>query len=97
MLIFAMRRVTSIEDKQAWMREQHSPVSPPDAAPVERHYTVADVAAIWSLSDDMVRRIFEREPGVLVLGGSGSGTRRYRTLRIPASVVQRVHRRLSNV
>jgi hypothetical protein len=89
--------VVSLEQKQAWMREKHSAPADQSTKPTERHYTVAEVAAMWSLSDDAVRKIFEGEPGVLVLGGSIPGTRRYRTLRIPASVLHRVHKRLTNV
>lgn len=64
-----------------------------------RHYSVAEIAALWKLSDDAVRSIFEKEPGVLVIGDDRStrGKRRYVTLRIPEYVVERVHRRLSKV
>ena len=63
----------------------------------QRHYSVAEIAALWSLSSDAVRRVFEREPGVLLIGSDGrDGKRRYRTLRIPEAVMERVHRRLSN-
>ncbi len=62
---------------------------------LERHYTVEEVAAAWHLSRDAVRRIFDGEPGVLVIENhSAFRKRRYRTFRIPASVAQRVHRRL---
>jgi transcriptional regulator GlxA family with amidase domain len=58
----------------------------------ERHYTVAEIAALWNLSKDTVRRMFQNEPGVLVLGGHSSGRkRRYATLRIPHFVLERVH------
>ena len=58
---------------------------------------MAEVAELWNLSPDVVRKLFEREPGVLVLGDHGSRSkRRYTTLRIPQSVVERVHRRLCN-
>jgi len=69
--------------------EQH-----PDFA--KRHYSVAEIAFLWNLSSDKVRRLFEAEPGVLVLGGAQSryGRRRHRTLRIPESVAERVYRRL---
>ena len=65
----------------------------------ERHYSVAEIAVLWSLSTDAVRSLFAREHGVMVLGGDASTPtkRRYRTLRIPESVVQRVHQRLTNV
>lgn len=62
----------------------------------ERHYTVAEIAAMWNLSKDAVRRMFQNEPGVLVLGGRSKGRkRRYTTLRIPQSVLERVHRQYS--
>ena len=65
----------------------------------ERHYTVDDIAKCWQLSRDKVQRIFQNEPGVVVIEGDGAshGKRRHRTLRIPASVAERVHRRLSVV
>jgi hypothetical protein len=63
----------------------------------ERHYTVAEIGGILSLSHDAVRKIFEREPGVLVLGNAGSRSKRgYHMLRIPESVMKRVYRRLCN-
>jgi hypothetical protein len=65
----------------------------------ERHYSVAEIASMWNLSKDAVRRIFESEPGVLVLGDTSPRRRKrpYRTLRIPQSVVERVHSRCSLV
>lgn len=65
----------------------------------ERHYSVAEIAVMWSLSADAVRRLFEHEPGVLVLGGESRSRhkRRYITLRIPESVVARVHKRMATV
>ena len=63
----------------------------------EPHYTAKELAELWNLSADVVRRLFEREAGVLVLAnGSPRGKRRYTTLRIPAAVAQRVHQRLLN-
>jgi hypothetical protein len=64
---------------------------------VLRHYTVAEIASLWNLSDDAVRNIFEKEPGVLVIGDQRTSIRkrRYMTLRIPADVLELVHRRLS--
>jgi hypothetical protein len=97
----AARDGINLEQKQAWMRDKHSGAmaSIPSASIfTERHYTVAEIATMWNLSQDAVRRIFESEPGVLVIGGqTSSQVRRYRTLRIPESVLQRIHRRLANV
>jgi hypothetical protein len=67
-----------------------------NVVPAERHYAVIEVAEMWHLSPDKVREIFEREPGVLVIGDPNPRhKRRYRTLRIPESVITRVHTRLS--
>lgn len=65
---------------------------------MDEHYTPDEIGQLWKLSPDTVRRLFESEPGVLVIESShGIGRkRRYRTLRIPAAVVERVHRRLQN-
>jgi hypothetical protein len=66
---------------------------------VQRHFDIAEIAQRWNLSPDTIRRLFENEPGVLILGETRSrrGKRRYLTLRIPESVLARVHRRLSRV
>jgi hypothetical protein len=63
----------------------------------EPHYTVAEVAEMWNYSRQTVQEIFRNEPGVLVRGEPRPkyGRRRgYVTLRIPQSVLERVHRRL---
>lgn len=60
----------------------------------ERHYSVDELASIWGVSDDFVRRLFLHEPGVVLFFKHRPGKRTYRTVRIPESVAQRVHRRL---
>jgi hypothetical protein len=63
----------------------------------ERHFSVAEIAATWNLSREVIRRIFEKEPGVLVIGNDSTRCKRgYHTLRIPESVMERVHRKFSN-
>ena len=62
---------------------------------VERHYSVGELAKLWSLSEKTIRRMFENEPGVLQWGSQETRFKRgYTTLRIPESVMLRVHRRL---
>lgn len=70
-----------------------------EARAFERHFSPAQVGELWNLSADTVRHLFENEPGVLVIGNTEprSGKRGYKTLRIPAQVVERVHRRLIKV
>lgn len=60
----------------------------------ERHYSIDELASIWGVSDDFVRRLFLHEPGVVVFFKHRPGKRTYRTVRIPESVARRVHRRL---
>jgi hypothetical protein len=56
-------------------------------------YTTRELARLWQLSENSIRRLFQDEPGVFVLGCSNPrGKRGYCTLRIPAEIVARVWR-----
>src|SRR5262245_16335302 len=60
----------------------------------EKHFTVKELAQILAMSPAAVRRLYANEPGVLRFGAERRGhTRDYVTLRIPASVAERVYRR----
>jgi hypothetical protein len=62
----------------------------------EKHYTVSELAKLWSLSDDKVRDLFRDRPGVLKLASPETLKKRgYVCLRIPESVANRVHQQLS--
>jgi hypothetical protein len=75
--------------------QQPSSESPNGDVGVERHYSVAELARLWGLSARTIRRMFENEPGVLQWGNSETRFKRsYVTLRIPETVVLRVHRQL---
>jgi hypothetical protein len=66
----------------------------PDKA-MEKHYSLEQIGELWGLSVRTIRKMFENEPGIIVFGNTGSlKKRRYLTLRIPESVLLRVHRRL---
>ena len=65
-----------------------------DTAHLERHLSVDELAELWAMSEDFVRRLFLHEPGVVVFYRQRPGRRVYRTLRIPESVALRVHRRM---
>jgi hypothetical protein len=71
-----------------------SPLAPIDLAS-EKHYSVIEIAKLWALSEKTVRKIFEREPGVIHWGTDERLHKRaYRTLRVPETVLHRVHRKL---
>jgi hypothetical protein len=62
----------------------------------EKHFTPAELAELWGVSVQTIRDLFKSEDGVLKIGSAGTRKRRaYKTLRIPHSVAERVHTRLS--
>ena len=62
----------------------------------EKHYTVPEISKMWSVSVDLVRDTFADEPGVLKWHRPATKTKRaYSLLRVPESVLTRVHRRLT--
>ena len=61
----------------------------------EKHYSVVELAKLWALSERTIRWMVESEPGVLCWGSSERRFKvGYKTLRIPETVMLRVHRRL---
>jgi hypothetical protein len=63
---------------------------------VEKHFTPSDLAKAWGVSSETIRQLFRDEPGVIKLGDRGTKYKRsYLTLRIPQSVAERVHQRIS--
>jgi hypothetical protein len=63
----------------------------------EKHYTPDDLASLWGVSAETVRNIFRKEPGVLRVTQPNEKKRKYVLTRIPHSVAERVHKRLSAV
>ena len=59
----------------------------------EPHYTVQQLASFWGLSAEFVRQLVAKEPGVTEWVRQQPGRRRYRVLRVPRSVAERVYRR----
>jgi hypothetical protein len=76
--------------------QEWQPIAGSDIPGAERHYTPQQVAQSWGLGVDKIREIFENEPGVMAMGDPNpKHKRRYITMRIPESVLARVHRRLT--
>ncbi len=94
-----MTTTSTLAGRQQAMRERHgrgASIPEPELVSLDftqRHYSVGEVAGMWNLSSDAVRRLFEHEPGVLTLTGGGSKRNSYKTLRMPEHVVGRVYRR----
>jgi len=59
-------------------------------------YTVAEVSALTGFSERTVTRMFEAERGVLILERPETmHKRRYRSIRIPRAVFERVVRKIT--
>jgi len=57
---------------------------------------VREVAAMTGLSRDTITRMFQTEPGVIVINRpSANHKRRYRSIRIPRAVYERVLRKVT--
>jgi len=64
---------------------------------LQETFTVAQIASLWQLSTDTIKRMFEGEPGVQALGNKNPrGKRKRITLRIPRAVMERVKKKFSN-
>jgi hypothetical protein len=66
---------------------------------IEKHFSPQEVAVLWGMSVRSVVRMFETEPGVIRISMPrrlGSSQSMRATLRIPASVVNRMHDYLSS-
>jgi hypothetical protein len=74
------------------MQREHEEVVP---LALEKHYSVAEIAELWAVNYKTVRKIFEAEKGILSWGRPERGAKRgYVSMRIPQSVMIRVHERL---
>ena len=66
---------------------------------LEKHFSPQELGEAWDISDTKVRRMFQNEPGVLLIGEPSRRLgrklkRSYFTMRIPESVAIRVYKRL---
>ena len=62
----------------------------------ERHFKPDELAELWGVSGDLIRRLFRDMPGVLVIDRPEKMHKRgYCSMRIPESVAKRVYERLS--
>ena len=69
----------------------------PGSAAAEQHYTPAEVGKLWGFSAQAMIRLFENEPGVVVLGARTprNGKQRRMFLRISKSIMERKHEELA--
>jgi hypothetical protein len=76
---------------------EQTSVQPPPSAAFERHFSVQEIAKMWDLGVDLIRRLFANEEGVVRIAHPETLHKcGYCTLRIPESVAHRVHRKLTH-
>jgi AraC-like DNA-binding protein len=74
-----------------------NPAEPKAMSALEQHYTLAQVAQAWRVSEKTVRRMFQDKPGVLAISLPCLLPKHARrraprtTLRIPASLLELAH------
>ena len=60
----------------------------------ERHYRISDLARLWSLGRERVRKLVKDDPGVVKIR---MGRKKAHTIySVPESAAQRIHTRLLN-
>ncbi len=66
-----------------------------DSLASEQYFTAKQLSENWAVSAMTIYRLFENEPGVLILGPDETmNKRKKKSMRIPKSVAERVHERL---
>jgi len=63
-----------------------------DASFAEKHYRVGDLAELWSLGRETVRKLVKDDPGVIKIRQGRKKT--HTTYSIPESAARRIHTRL---
>jgi predicted transcriptional regulator len=56
---------------------------------------VKQLAELWGFSERTIRRLIEDEPEVVMIHKGSRHKRTYRRVQIPASVAERIHRKLT--
>ena len=65
-----------------------------DNTSFERHYRISDLARLWSLGRETVRKLVKEDPGVIKIR---MGRKKKHTLySLPESAARRIHTRLLN-
>jgi len=68
---------------------------PVDNTTFEKHYRVGELAELWGLGRETVRRLVKDDPGVIKIR---MGPKKSHTVySVPESAAQRIHTRLLNV
>jgi hypothetical protein len=66
----------------------------PDKTAFEKHYRIGEIARIWGLGRETVRKLVKDDPSVIKIR---MGRKKSHTVySVPESAVQRIHKRLTS-
>ena len=65
-----------------------------DITPFEKHYRIGELAALWRLGRETVRKLVKDDPGVLKIRIGRK--KNHTTYSVPESAARRIHTRLLN-
>jgi hypothetical protein len=75
-------------------RLEETSAVPPENTAFEKHYRIGDLARLWKLGRETVRKLVMNEPGVIKIR---LGRKKAHTIyAVPESVAERIHTRLLN-
>ena len=66
-----------------------------DATPFERHYRIGELAALWKVGRETVRKLVKDDPGVLKIRMGRK--KAHTTYSVPESAARRIHKLLQKV
>ena len=67
----------------------------PDDSFAEKHYRVSDLAKLWGLGRETVRKLVKDDPGVVKVRQGRKKV--HTTYSVPESAAKRIHTRLLNI
>jgi hypothetical protein len=80
-------------DQTAWKLDEISP-GPGGSIAFEKHYRIGDLARLWGLGRETVRKLVKDDPGVIKIR---MGRKKAHTIySVPKSAARRIHTRLLN-
>jgi hypothetical protein len=68
---------------------------PPNDSFAEKHYRVSDLAELWGLGRETVRKLVKDDPGVIKVRQGRK--KAHTTYSVPESAAKRIHTRLLNI
>ena len=89
-----MSRLNIIYDWQLCEAHTNTILFKGNVGAFEKHWTCAELGRLWHIHPDTVRNIMEKEKGVFVIEHPETCHKRgYKSLRVPASLAEKVYTR----